>query len=150
MQSPQEQITTVADLFKGTGERIVHRRLLKRYSEQRHVARRYGIAQFIDDLVALLRWARMPWLLPMGRDCLRVKFDLGVREILSSDRIDLFIDPIDLALEHRNSAQNKIFVFRAVGVTRLVNVEQVHIFQKAKKNSQAGVNPTSHEERSPT
>jgi hypothetical protein len=44
MQSPQEQIATVADLLKGAAKWIARRSLLKRNSEQRHVARRYRIA----------------------------------------------------------------------------------------------------------
>jgi hypothetical protein len=123
MQTPQEQVAAVADLFKGAAKWIADRSLLKRYSKQRHVTRRYGIAQFVDDLITLLRWTRMPRLLSMGSDGLGVKFDLGVGEVLAGDRIDLFIDPVDLALEHRNSAQDKIFVLRAIGIARFVNVE---------------------------
>ncbi len=74
----------------------------------------------------------MPRLLSMGGDCLCVKFDLGVGEVLAGDRIDLFIDPVDLALEHGHSAQDKILVLRAIGVARFVNVEQVHIFDSAE------------------
>jgi hypothetical protein len=76
MQSPQEQIATVADFLKRAGDRIARRSLLQRDSKQRHGTRRYGVAKFIDDLIALLRRTRMPRILPMGVDCLRVEFDL--------------------------------------------------------------------------
>jgi hypothetical protein len=132
MQAPQEQIATVTDLFKGAGNRIAHRSLLKRYPKQCHVTRRYGIAQFIDDLVTLFRWTRMPRLLSMGGDCLCVEFDLGIGEILTSDPVDLFVNPVDLALEDRDSAQDKIFVLCAIRVARFVNVEQVHLFSRAE------------------
>jgi hypothetical protein len=52
-----KQITTVADFFKDAGYWIA------------------CIAQVIDDPITLLRWARMPRLLPVGSDRLRVKFD---------------------------------------------------------------------------
>jgi hypothetical protein len=88
----------------------------------------------------------------MGGNGLCVKFDFSMREIFARDCIDLLVDPVNLALEDGYSAEDKLLVLCAVGIARFVNVEQVHALDlgRAQKNSQAGVNPTSHEERSPT
>ena len=58
---------------------------------------------------------------------------VAVKTIRLDDVIDLFIDPVDLVLEHGHSAQDKIPVLRAIGVARFVNVEQVHMFGSAEQ-----------------
>ena len=62
----------------------------------------------------------------MRSNRLSVKLNIDSGEILGSNHIHFFIDPIDLSLENRDSTQDEILVVLSIGVTGFVNVEKMH------------------------
>jgi hypothetical protein len=117
VKATQEQIAAVANLFKGTCYRIFGRGLFKSYSEQGYVTRADNVAQTINDFISLHRWARMPWLFLVRRNCLCVELDVTGWEVSLREFVYFVIDPVNFAFKYGNTPKDEVLVLDAVRVS---------------------------------
>jgi hypothetical protein len=105
----------------------------------------------INDFISLHRWARMPWLFLVRRNCLCVELDVTGWEVSLREFVYFVIDPVNFAFKYGNTPKDEVTCpRRRPGF--LTHRHRAGAFGSLANNKIIARRdkPTSREERSPT